>query len=661
MDIGESDLGGQLADLSSDITGPHLTPEKKTDTFQDENIAASVEGPPPMDASSEEVYDSNDELSLENDDKVEVVDEWNLDIKENNNEINESKDEVPNDSPLQQNVSIENNNESTIIAENADHTNKQDYDDKTDINADDDKEPTLSENKQVDVDISDDILIDNDTSETTENMKLRLMDEIEDHIEDKCMNKISLNDDDKDSVNDGLMEDVNLDDDHSTAKVEPTEQKIENDFQTFNKEDSDNAAESNEVEAVKESLASPMLQISNPAPVATLGSVSEHGEFLNINVTSPHRVGDGISSYMAYKVKTTTNMQMFKKKDMSVSRRFSDFLGLRDKLNDKYTHAGRIVPSAPDKSVVGMTKVKISKDEDNADQSEFIEKRRAALERYLNRTAAHTVLRNDPNFREFLELGAELPKANQTSTLSGKSVMKMFSKMGDKVSNYTTKMEESDSWFEDKTNMIENLENQLRKLLNSAEALVDFRKSLAGSTYSVAKSITALGHAEEDSKLSAALDQLGEVFMNIQKVHDQNAKDDLFLLSEMIHDYLGLVAAIKDVLAERVKAWQHWQAVTKDLNKKRELKVKLDMTGKADKLAELKAQITDSERQVESAQDTFDKISATIKKEIEAFEMKKCDDFKVNLMEYLERMLKGEETIATQWERYLPEIKQAGA
>lgn len=43
--------------------------------------------------------------------------------------------------------------------------------------------------------------------------------------------------------------------------------------------------------------------------------------------------------------------------------------------------------------------------EQNFSSTEFIEKRRAALERYLNRTAAHPVLSVDPDFREFLEAG----------------------------------------------------------------------------------------------------------------------------------------------------------------------------------------------------------------------------------------------------------------
>ena len=43
----------------------------------------------------------------------------------------------------------------------------------------------------------------------------------------------------------------------------------------------------------------------------------------------------------------------------------------------------------------------------DAGQAEFVERRRASLERYMNRTAAHPVLRSDPDFREFLELGQD--------------------------------------------------------------------------------------------------------------------------------------------------------------------------------------------------------------------------------------------------------------
>ena len=51
--------------------------------------------------------------------------------------------------------------------------------------------------------------------------------------------------------------------------------------------------------------------------------------------------------------------------------RFSDFLGLHEKLSEKYRQNGRIIPPAPDKNVVGTTKIKMSQDTDDA-QNEVI-------------------------------------------------------------------------------------------------------------------------------------------------------------------------------------------------------------------------------------------------------------------------------------------------
>lgn len=67
----------------------------------------------------------------------------------------------------------------------------------------------------------------------------------------------------------------------------------------------------------------------------------------------PVKVGDGISSFLTYNVVTRTNIGLFKKTEMVVSRRFSDFLGLHDKLAEKYLHKGRLVPAPPEKNVVG--------------------------------------------------------------------------------------------------------------------------------------------------------------------------------------------------------------------------------------------------------------------------------------------------------------------
>lgn len=113
-----------------------------------------------------------------------------------------------------------------------------------------------------------------------------------------------------------------------------------------------------------------------------------------------------MGAYMAYRVTTHTNMPLFKRRESVVLRRFSDFLGLHDKLTEKYLKVGRIIPPAPEKSVIGNAKIKMSSQpEVNPNGNEFVERRRASLERYLRRTAQHPVLVLDPDFREFLESG----------------------------------------------------------------------------------------------------------------------------------------------------------------------------------------------------------------------------------------------------------------
>ena len=65
----------------------------------------------------------------------------------------------------------------------------------------------------------------------------------------------------------------------------------------------------------------------------------------------------------------------------------------------------------------------------------------------MNRTAAHPILKTDPDFREFLEHESELPKSSQTSALSGRNMMKFINKLGDNLSSITLKMEETDEWY----------------------------------------------------------------------------------------------------------------------------------------------------------------------------------------------------------------------
>merc|ERR1712165_599981 len=175
--------------------------------------------------------------------------------------------------------------------------------------------------------------------------------------------------------------------------------------------------------------------------------------------------------------------------------------------------------------------------------------------------------------------------------------------------------EETDTWFEEKTVTIENLDNQLRKLHVATEAMVEYRKTLSGHTYSLSKSLAMLGSAEDNSKLSAAIAQLADVEEKVEKVHEQQAKDDFYLLSELVHDYIGIVGSVKDAFNERVKAWQSWQSVQRELTRRRELKAKAELASKTDRVMQLRQEIAENERQLDMAQENLKKISRIIKKE----------------------------------------------
>ncbi|XP_075933792.1 sorting nexin-1 isoform X2 [Anarhichas minor] len=311
---------------------------------------------------------------------------------------------------------------------------------------------------------------------------------------------------------------------------------------------------------------------------------------VDVAVTNPEKVGDGMNAYVAYKVSTRTSLAMFRSKAFSVRRRYSDFLGLYEKLSVKQSLHGCIIPPPPEKSVVGMTKVKVGMDDPSS--VEFLERRRAGLERYLQRVVSHPSLLQDPDVRDFLER-EELPRAVSTQALSGAGFLKMINKASDAVNKMTIKMNESDTWFEDKFQEVENEEQQLRKLQAVVDSLVNHRKELCGSTAVFAKSMAMLGNSEDNTALSRALSQLAEVEDKMEQLHQEQAASDFFIFAELLADYIRLLGAMRGCFDQRVRAWQRWQEAQSALQKKREAEAKLLWANKPDKLQQAKDDITE--------------------------------------------------------------------
>uniref|UniRef100_A0A672IZU8 Sorting nexin 2 n=1 Tax=Salarias fasciatus TaxID=181472 RepID=A0A672IZU8_SALFA len=325
---------------------------------------------------------------------------------------------------------------------------------------------------------------------------------------------------------------------------------------------------------------------------------------INISVSDPEKVGDGMNAYMAYKVTTKTSMSLFKQKEFVVKRRFSDFLGLHSKLASKYLHVGYIVPPAPEKSIVGMTKVKVGKEDQSS--NEFVEKRRSALERYLMRTVKHPILLKDPDVLQFLE-SSELPRAVSTQALSSAGLLRMVNKAADAVNKMTIKMNESDA----EGNMF-------------LCCLLLLLSELSVNTAQFAKSAAMLGNSEDHTLLG---------------------------------DYVRLLTAVKGVFDHRMKTWQKWQDSQMLLQKKREAEAKLQFTNKPDKLQQAKDEIRELEGKVQQGERDFEQISKTIRKEVSRFEKERVRDFKSIIIKYLESLVQTQQQLIKYWEAFLPEAK----
>ncbi|XP_038145777.1 sorting nexin-1-like isoform X2 [Cyprinodon tularosa] len=375
---------------------------------------------------------------------------------------------------------------------------------------------------------------------------------------------------------------------------------------------------------------------------------------VDVAVTNPEKVGDGMNAYVAYKVSTRTSLPLFKSKVFSSRRRFSDFLGLYEKLSAKQSLHGCIIPPPPEKSVVGMTKVKVGMDDPSS--VEFVEKRRAALERYLERIVSHPLLLQDPDVREFLER-ENLPRALNTQTLSGAGFLKMINRASDAVSKMTIKMNESDTWFEDKFQEVDTEEQQLRKLLSVVDSLVNHRKELCVNTAMFAKSMAMLGNSEDNTALSRALSQLAEVEDKMEQLHQEQAGSDFFIFAELLADYIRLLGAVRSCFDQRVTAWQRWQEAQSTLQKKREAEAKLLWANKPDKLQQAKEEITEWESKVTQYERDFDRIGMTVRREVLRFEKEKAKDFKSQIIKYLEAMLQSQQRLIKFWEAFLPEAK----
>ncbi|KAF2279531.1 vacuolar protein sorting-associated protein-like protein vps5 [Westerdykella ornata] len=363
----------------------------------------------------------------------------------------------------------------------------------------------------------------------------------------------------------------------------------------------------------------------------------------HITVGDPHKVGDLTSSHTEYSVHTKTTSKGYRNPEFTVSRRYRDFLWLYNQLHNN--NPGVIIPPPPEKQAVGRF------------DADFVESRRAALERMLSKITAHPILQHDSDLKLFLEseaFGIDVKNKERKDPGLGES-KGMF---GGMLSGGGGKFIEHDDWFHDRRIYLDALEAQLKALLKALDTVVTQRKGLAEAAGDFSASLHSLAAVELAPSLSDPLESLSDIQIRIRELYERQAAQDILTFGIVVDEYIRLIGSVKTAFQQRQKAYHAWHAAESEMQKRKATQDKLLRQGRSqqDRLNQVSAELADAERKVHQARLLFEDMGRLMRSELERFEREKVEDFKSGVETYLESAVEAQKELIEIWETFLMQL-----
>eukprot|EP01133_Synstelium_polycarpum_P007363 gene7363-8576_t len=392
---------------------------------------------------------------------------------------------------------------------------------------------------------------------------------------------------------------------------------------------------------------------------------------IDITVKEPEKLGDGMNSYVVYKVFTVSSMTDNPefKKEKTVARRYSDFLWLRNVLKD--TKKGVIIPPLPEKAVLN----KFNKD--------FLEIRRRELEKFLNRIAESDSLFRATEFTTFLEGSDEAfnsaknarPASDnmESSTIlspstqpESKGIGKIASFFGSGISSITNmanvhSVKEIDPWFDDKKNYIIQLDSNLKNLEASVSNIIRKRRDLATALgeFCTAGLTFSSGEIAQSQDIANSIQRMTQVESNIKTGMDDLCNNETGYFEEGLNDYIRVLGSVKELLNDRLDSLLNMQNCERQVENKRE-KLEKAKQAKAFKEGSFTKELDEATTKFNESKLNYEKISATTKIELQRFdakrnyEVKRILNFVIRLN--LDHFLKASDS----WKEFLTEQHKNG-
>ncbi|NXE17538.1 SNX7 protein, partial [Ardeotis kori] len=182
---------------------------------------------------------------------------------------------------------------------------------------------------------------------------------------------------------------------------------------------------------------------------------------LFVTVDDPESHITAIETFITYRVVTKTSRGEFDSSEYEVRRRYQDFLWLKSKLEE--AHPTLIIPPLPEKFIMKGMVERFS--------DEFIETRRKALHKFLNRIADHPTLTFNQDFKIFLtaqawELSSHKKQGPGLLSRMGQTVRAVASSVRGGVKNRPemfTEMNDYVETFSQKINILDKIAHRIYK------------------------------------------------------------------------------------------------------------------------------------------------------------------------------------------------------
>ncbi|KAH0455108.1 hypothetical protein IEQ34_017032 [Dendrobium chrysotoxum] len=446
---------------------------------------------------------------------------------------------------------------------------------------------------------------------------------------------------------------------------------------------------------------------SGNATASSRSGRASTSDYLEITVTDPQKENDSATSlvpgggaYVTYLITTRVRVAATA---YSVRRRFRDVVTLADRLAESYR--GFFIPIRPDKNVVESQVMQ---------KHEFVEQRRDALEKYLQRLAAHPVVGSSEELRVFLRAQGKLPLSPTTDVASrmldgavrlpkqlfgdgaygsvapqeavqpargGRDLLRMFKELKQSVTNdwggTRPLLVEEDKEFLERKGKIQELALQLNATSEQAEALVKAQHDTGEALGELGLAFIKLIKLENDEAIyvsqrvgAANTKILATAAVKASRFYRELNSQTIKHL-DTLHEYMGLMLSIRNAFSERSDALLTVQTLLSDLTSLHARADKLEAAsarvfGRDDsriqKLEEIRRTIKVTEDAKDCATREYEKIKENNRNELERFDNERHDDFlsmlrglAINQAGYFEKIADVWGTVARETSHYAKE------